>query len=154
MCFCFVVVACLLLRFSSCFVVVLFLIHSASQLSNISLQSQVKMRAYATLQLLLAIHVHAHAAFLRIFHFLSLYLSLFVLNECVNILNLLLNIALLETIKFSEHCVCESVVFFSCTMSLILLSFFSRWILSDSIHNETARTRGRKSALLHKSRRV
>lgn len=58
------------------------------ELVYFSTQPEKKMQAYATLR-----------GALR--HFQSL--RIFVLNECVNILNLLLNIALLKTINFSEH---------------------------------------------------
>lgn len=58
------------------------------ELLYFSTQPEKKMQAYATLRGALQ-------------HFQSL--RIFVLNECVNILNLLLNIALLKTINFSEH---------------------------------------------------
>lgn len=68
----------------------------------------------------------------------SLALRIFVLNECVNILNLLLNIALLKTIKFSEH-------YFS-VLLLCRRFFFS---LSPSAINDCGNTKATAKSLFH-----
>lgn len=107
------IIACLpaILSFSCALFLLRF---KMNYVSYISLQSEVKMQAYATLELCSQIHSHAGCAYLSYFS---------VLNECVNILNLVLNIALLETINFFFQTFRVCVSFFILSIYIFFFTF-------------------------------